>query len=284
MFAARAVLTAAGPDLGWETPGVGISDAAVVVVLMAAAGAATSWIVAYRTAIRHPRLEQPVIESRLGRWALDSRLPVGLAIGLKDALGKPARAAMAAAAVGLAVVAGVAALNMEATFAAEARERVSTSPLDTGVETPLGPLVLAPNVTSDEERLRPLVYGLEAVLLLVAGSTVFLATSLDARERRAESATLLASGFTPGQLALARSASTGATAILGVAVGIPAGIGFFYAVYGAANGSSDGAVIASWQNLALAGFFAFVLTAQLAFAAAVTSSKATSLPVALRLE
>lgn len=281
VFAARPVLSAAGPQLGAPSPGVTFWQGSAVVIVLVGIAAVISWSAAHRAA--HRALDVEELPPRLPwrRWDLDNPLPLGVTVGLGDAFRKPLRSIMAASVVTLAIVAAVAAVNMEATFTAQVHQESIVEGLPP-LDLP-GPIGDAPAVT-DEARLRPLAYGLEALLLLVAASTIVLATSLDARERRIESATLLATGFTPGQLASTGAAATAVTAGIGMLVGVPLGIALFLAAYSSSNGSSNGASLGSPLALILVDGLIVAFAILLAWLVSTASSRTTSITAALRLE
>jgi hypothetical protein len=177
--------------------------------------------------------------------------PATIVLGVKGVLARPDRTLSAAAALALAVSAAVAAVSMEQTFEAE-RARQATAatitqrPLvavDGGPQ--LGPPPPALATTTDEDRLRPLVYSLEGLLFGVAILELLLVASLDERERRREAGLLEAVGCAPRQIIVSDTLTALGRAALGVAVGAPLGLALFRVAYDAANGTSEGAASAS---------------------------------------
>jgi putative ABC transport system permease protein len=75
--------------------------------------------------------------------------------------------------------------------------------------------------------VRPVVYGLLAVLLAVGLVNLLATTMLTARERARDLATLKTLGMTPRQLHAGMSAGAGLLAILAVSLGVPLGLGLF---------------------------------------------------------
>jgi putative ABC transport system permease protein len=75
--------------------------------------------------------------------------------------------------------------------------------------------------------VRPVVYGLLAVLLAVGLVNLLTTTMLTARERARDLATLKTIGMTPRQLHTGTSAGAGLLAVLAVCVGVPLGLGLF---------------------------------------------------------
>jgi putative ABC transport system permease protein len=78
--------------------------------------------------------------------------------------------------------------------------------------------------TDERNGLRPVVYGLLAVLLAVGLVNLVTTTLLTARERARDIATLKTLGMTPGQLYVGTSAGAGLLALCAAALGAPVGL------------------------------------------------------------
>lgn len=246
---------AALPPLGVPPGGLGVENAVGVVVTVTAIAALVAAGTATRAARRRPATllygEQQERNSRLGRWSLQRGVPITLVLGAKDAFARRSRAVTTAGAVALVVMASIAALHMEATFrkaalAEDAGRSAPTMPARPGARPePLpglaGPLpldVIGDEATVDEAaRLRPLVYGLEALLIATALVNLLVSTQLDARERRREQAMLKALGVTPVQLSASRGIAACLVAAGGSVIGLPLGWAFFRGAYAAADGT-----------------------------------------------
>jgi putative ABC transport system permease protein len=94
--------------------------------------------------------------------------------------------------------------------------------------------------SSDADRLRPLVYGLDAIMIAVALITLLTTTLLGVRERAREIGVLKALGFTPRQLMAGVAANQLVLAVVALVIGIPLGLALFRIAYEAANGSAEG--------------------------------------------
>lgn len=214
-------------------------------------------------------LAPPLAAGRSRLHALGSRLglPATALVGIKDAFSRPGRASLTALSLSLAVAAVVAALAMEATFelANQPSSPTGTGPLlrDAAGE----PVIPEPApADADTARLRPLVYGLDAILLAIALVTLLATTLLGVRERARELGILKAIGFTPRQLIGGVAANQLVLAVVALVVGIPLGLALFRGAYVAANGSTeDMGTPALWQLLLLcplaAGAFAALAAA-----------------------
>jgi ABC-type antimicrobial peptide transport system permease subunit len=116
-------------------------------------------------------------------------------------------------ALGLAAISVVAALSMEATFDRSREIRAASAREAPAPEMPLGGFAFATvPPTADEDRLRPLVYSLTGVLVVIGIASVAATSLLSFRERRAEVGVLKAIGLTPRDVVFA--ATSGGIALL----------------------------------------------------------------------
>jgi ABC-type lipoprotein release transport system permease subunit len=190
----------------------------------------------------------PPARSRLARTVTAASLPVPFALGLKDLLARRHRARRLAGAIALTGAAIVFALSMQATLDAR-------------------PAGEASDVTKE---LPMLVYTLDAVLLVITGTTLIAVALLSVRERIRDYGVLKAIGLTPRQLASSLVSAHAAVALVAALASIPIGTALFVAVFGIAGGSSDDLVLAPWWWLALVPAATLLLVAA-----------ATSLPARL---
>jgi putative ABC transport system permease protein len=183
--------------------------------------------------------------SRLGRLADRLGLPVPLALGARDAFANRGRGVVTVLCLALAVGSIVATFGMEASLDA-APARQGTPPAKVG-GVPLGDPVPSP---SDAAALRPVVYGLDAVLLCVAIANLVATILLGVRERGRDLGLLKAVGLTPRQVVAAFLGSQAVVASLAAVSGIPVGLGLFRIAI-EASGSSDAFAYPAWWVLVL---------------------------------
>jgi putative ABC transport system permease protein len=228
-----------------------------------------AWSRAKRTTAAVLAPPRGAARSRLQAVAARFGLPPVALIGVKDTFARPGRAVLTALTLSLAIAAVVAALSMEATFAAASEPPAATRGVPSltdaaGEALPPDPV----RVSADEDRLRPLVYGLNAILLAIALVALVTTTLLGVRERAREFGVLKAVGFTPRQLLVAVMANQLVLTIVALLVGIPLGLLVFRVAYEAAGGRSDEiGSPAHWQLLVL-GPVAMAVFAALSAAAA----------------
>ncbi len=167
--------------------------------------------------------------SRLARAVTRSSLPLTMGLGLKDLLARGRRALFLAAAIALTGAVVVVALSVEATLDARPAGEVSDVP----------------------DELPVLIYALDAALLLITATTLIAVTLLSVRERIRDYGVLKAIGLTPKQITSTVVSAYAALAVVASLLAIPLGIGLYFALYKAASGTTDDAVLASWWLLAL---------------------------------
>ena len=186
-------------------------------------------------------LAAPAVRSRLSAPRLGDG--IALRLGLRQTLARPARAVAVLVALALGVGALTAALAMEATLTREdAVENAARATFPPPVDASgLGPSHADPVVVPDLGRaqVRPIVWGLNVLLLLVIVANVLATTLLGVRERARESGVLRAVGVTPRELSGSIVGSQVVLATIATAVGIPFGIGLFVGVYRLANGAVE---------------------------------------------
>ena len=167
-------------------------------------------------------------QGRPPRRSLLTRLPLGvpMLVGVRALLAGRARAVLLTAAISLTGAAVVFALSMQAAL----DDRPAGEPSDVPVELPA------------------LVYSLDAVLLLVALTSLVAIALLSVRERLHDFGILKAVGLTPRQVASTLVSPFAVLAGLAGVVSVPLGLGLFVVVYGASGGEGE-PVLAPWSWL-----------------------------------
>jgi ABC-type lipoprotein release transport system permease subunit len=237
-----------------DAPEVPAFDAARVLAVAAVALAAVALctlVPAWRAALRTTGsiLAGPAGSgggrSRLAALTERLGLPVSAALGARESFRHPARATLTTLSLALTVAAVVATLGMEASL------RVDAAP-PTAPEAAAGVPAWDPvdDDAGEAARLRPIVYGLDAVLLFVGGVNLLATVLLGVRERVRDLGLLKAAGLTPRQVTTSFVAAQGVLAALAVAIGIPLGLALFRGVI-EANGSADEFAYPAWWWLAL---------------------------------
>ena len=199
-------------------------------------------------------LEGAAPRARLTAPRLGGR--VALRLGLRQTLARPARAIAVVLALAIGVGGVTAALAMESTLNREAA--VESAGMVPGA-APSGQGSLAPNrpdpvAVSDlgRDQVRPIVWGMNVLLLLVIIANVLATTLLGVRERTRESGVVRALGMTPRDVTGSVVGSQAALAVLATVAGIPFGLGLFVGVYNLASGAIDPVLPPAWQVAALA--------------------------------
>jgi putative ABC transport system permease protein len=183
--------------------------------------------------------------SRLGTLAERLGLPVPLALGARESFRHSGRATLTALSLALTVAAVVATLGMEASLRVNS-EQPSAPEIAAGVPAwdPVD------DDAGEAARLRPIVYGLDAVLLFVAVLNLLATLLLGVRERVRDLGLLKAAGLTPRQVTTSFVTAQGVLAMVAVAIGIPLGLALFRGVI-EANDSADEFAYPTWWWLAL---------------------------------
>lgn len=219
--------------------------------------------------ILHGGLSRRAGHSRLGRLTRRLRLPLPVTLGVRGSFARPGRDTLTLLSLSLTVVAVVATLGMEAS-------------LDVAVTPPPAPALdgLQPDVPAwdpvDDDAgegatLRPIVYGLDVLLLFVGLVNLVATLILTTRERIRDLGVLKAVGLTPRQLLGSVLSSQVLLAGLAAIMGIPLGLALFRLGVGL-SGSADEFAYPPWWSLPLVAtgvvLAVAVLTAPLARRAA----------------
>jgi putative ABC transport system permease protein len=200
-----------------------------------------------------------VRRSRLGRLIGRTRLPVPASVGARGAFARRGRTILTVVALALTVTSAVATLGMEASL------DVATDP---GVAAPLPGLdTPAFDPVNDDAGegaiLRPVVYGLDALLLFVGLVNLIATLLLTTRERVRDLGVLGAVGMTPRQVTGSLVSEQVVVAAIAGLVGLVLGLLFFRAAVGMTGGSDEFAY-PSWWSLVLLVPALVVLVAALA--------------------
>jgi len=205
--------------------------ASCVVIPVLLAGALTSTRRSTRfsvlEAIRAGSSSPP--NSPLARAVTRSFLPLTVGLGLKDLLARGRRAVLLAAAIALTGAMVVVALSLDATLDAEAADGTTDIP----------------------DELPLLVYTLDTVLLLITVTTLVAVALLSVRERIRDYGVLKAIGLTPRQITSTVVSANAALALVASLLAVPLGVGLYLALAWITSGTTEDAVVAPWQTLAL---------------------------------
>jgi len=216
--------------------------------------------------------------SRLGGLGERLGLPVPAWVGARGAFSRRGRTILTVIALALTVTSAVATLGMEASL------DVGTDP---GVAAPM-PGLDTPRFdpvnddAGEDAILRPVVYGLDALLLFVGIVNLLATLLLTTRERVRDLGVLGAVGMTPRQVTGSLVSEQALVAVLAGVVGLPLGLLFFRGAV-ALTGGSDEFAYPSWWSLAL---LVPALVAFVVLLAAPLARRAAATPVgdALRFE
>jgi putative ABC transport system permease protein len=184
--------------------------------------------------------------SRLGGLVDRLGLPVPASVGARGAFARRGRTILTVIALALTVTSVVATLGMEASL------DVGTDP---GVAAPL-PGLDTPRFdpvnddAGEDAILRPVVYGLDALLLFVGLVNLLATLLLTTRERVRDLGVLGAVGMTPRQVTGSLVSEQALVAVLAGLVGLPLGLLLFRGAVGLTGGSDEFAY-PSWWSLAL---------------------------------
>lgn len=212
---------------------------------------------------------------RLVALAEKVRAPAWVAVGVSGSFRHRGRVLLTALSLALTVASVVATLGMEASLDVAADPGVA--PLVRGGETPLFDPV--DDDAGEGERLRPIVYSLDGVLLFVGLVNLAATLLLTTRERVRDLGMLKAVGLTPRQVTGSLVSEQVAVALIAGAAGVPLGLLLFRAGIELA-GSADEFAYPSWWSLAL---LIPAIVALVAAVAAPLARRAASLPVAAAL-
>jgi putative ABC transport system permease protein len=196
----------------------------------------------------------PIPTARLGRAIARVGLPPSATMGLKDLVARRSRAFWTAVAVAVTGAVIVATLQMRA-----------------ALHAPAGTVSDVPG------ELSTLVYSLDAVLILIAATTLVAVMLLSVRERIRDLGVLKAIGLTPAQITSGLLTAQGLLAALAALLSIPLGIGLYLAVLILTSGTVDGATLAPWWHIALVPIG---IAAAVAMITSVPARLAAQIPVA----
>ena len=213
-----------------ETPPLDLATVAIVLAIVLAAVAVSTAIPSLRAGrfttaeTLHGGLSASAGRSRLGRLADRLGLPVPVALGARASFARPGRTALTAFSLALTVASVVATLGMEASLDI-ATVPPPAPPLVEGLETPAWDPV--DDDAGEGATLRPIVYGLDAVLLFVGLVNLVATIILAVRERVRDLGVLKAVGLTPRQVGGSVLSSQAVVGTLAALAGIPLGLGLF---------------------------------------------------------
>jgi putative ABC transport system permease protein len=194
--------------------------------------------------------------SRLGSLVDRMGLPLPASVGSRGAFARRGRTFLTVIALALTVTSAVATLGMEASL--DVGTDPGTAPALAGLVTPAFDPV--DDDAGEDAILRPVVYGLDALLLFVGLVNLVATLLLTTRERVRDLGVLGAVGMTPRQVAGSLVSEQTLIAAIAGLVGLPLGLLFFRAAV-ALTGGSDEFAYPSWWSLVLLvpGLIALVL-------------------------
>jgi ABC-type antimicrobial peptide transport system permease subunit len=194
--------------------------------------------------------------SKLGGLVDRAGVPVPSAVGARGAFARRGRTILTVLALALTVTSVIATLGMEASL------DVGTDP---GVAEPV-PGLDTPRLdpvnddAGEEDILRPVVYGLDALLLFVGLVNLLATLLLTTRERVRDLGVLGAVGMTPRQVTASLVSEQALVAVLAGLVGVPLGLVFFRGAVGLTGGSDEFAYPSWWSVvLVVPGLIAVVV-------------------------
>lgn len=238
-----------------ETPPLDAVTVAFVLAIVLVAVAVSTAVPTLRAGRRttaealHGGLSGAAGRSRLGRLADRLGLPVPAALGARASFARPGRTALTAFSLALTVSSVVATLGMEASLDV-ASVPPPAPPLAEGLDTPAWDPV--DDDAGEGATLRPIVYGLDGVLLFVGLVNLVATIILAVRERVRDLGVLKAVGLTPRQVGGSVLSSQAVVATLAALAGIPLGLGLFRLGIEMAGGSDEFAYPAWWQLVVVA--------------------------------
>lgn len=157
------------------------------------------------------------------------RPPLPIGVGLKDLLARRSRALWMASAIVVTATAIVITLMVQAALNSRPSGEISDIPSE----------------------LPALIYTLDAVLLLITGTTLLTVTLVSVRERVRDFGIMKTLGFTPTAIAASLVGAHGVLAVIASIVSIPIGFGLYLGAYQLATSAGDETTaIAPWWWLA----------------------------------
>jgi ABC-type antimicrobial peptide transport system permease subunit len=243
----------------WETPmivaGAVLGTVALATILPAIRGTRASVI----QAVAAGRAREASRPSRLLRGTARFTALLPLTFGLRDILARRQRALLTVLALTITVAAVVAGLIMEERFKEEDREEAAavaaTPAVIPGRVDAAGDAVPRDPITStnpERERFRPVVHGLNGVLILLALANLLATSLLSVRERVRDFGVLRALGMTPGQVTASVVSANWVLGVGGALLGIPAGIALWRIVFALSEGGEGVYTLPNWGWTALA--------------------------------
>ncbi len=192
---------------------------------------------------------------RFGRAIARAGLPLPTTVGLKDLVCRRRRSFVTAAAVTVTGAVIVTTLQMRAALDATSAGKVSDVP----------------------KELPTMVYSLDAVLVIITGTTLVAVMMLSVREHIRDLGVLKAIGLTPAQVTSSLVSAQALLAAFAALLAIPLGIGLYLLVLMLTSGTLHGAVLAPWWYAALVPV---VVAAAVALTTSVPARLAAQVPVA----
>jgi putative ABC transport system permease protein len=154
-----------------------------------------------------------------------SRLPLVVALGLRDAFANRGRAALVVLALSLSVGTIVGSIGMERSL------RVASKPPPAPVVAGTPQWDPVDNDAGEGARLRPVIYAFDGVLVFVGGVNLLATLMLALRRRVRDLGVLKAVGVTPRELARSSTIGYASYGALAALVGIPLGIALLKLVF-----------------------------------------------------
>ncbi len=237
-----------------ETPPLEPGRTTIAVAVVLGLVALFTFVPALRAARRttaatlHGGLSSTAGRSRLGRTAERLGLPLAASLGARGSFARPGRATLTLLSLALTVTAAVCTLGMEASL-----DVATTPPPAPALDAKLADVPAWDPVDDDAAEgatFRPIVYGLDGVLLFVGLVNLVATLILTTRERVRDLGLLKAVGLTPRQLLGSVLSSQAILAVVAALVGIPAGLALFRLAIGL-TGSTDEFAYPAWWSLPL---------------------------------
>jgi putative ABC transport system permease protein len=206
------------PALTWRRVAIVAGVAAAVVLLAtvrpALRGLRHSTLRSLASGARPPR--RP---GRVARWAAAAGVPLVGVLGLRSAWRRPGRLLTNAAGLTLAVAMIVVGAGLRASLARLATQGAT--------DAPPGEALSAGAVGDLYDQVRAIVLGTAGLLLVLATVNALIVAAFAARDSARNHATLRAVGATPRQTVATLVASQLGACVLGVALGLPLGLGLW---------------------------------------------------------
>jgi putative ABC transport system permease protein len=235
-----------------ETPPFDLTQVAIVAAVALGAVGVFSFVPAFHAARRTTAATLSaatggnVRRSRIGRFVGRLGLPVPASVGARGAFARRGRTILTVIALALTVSSAVATLGMEASLDVGTDPGVA-APIQ-GLDTPAFDPVN--DDAGEDDILRPVVYGLDALLLFVGLVNLVATLLLTTRERVRDLGVLGAVGMTPRQVTGSIVSEQMLVATVAGVVGLVLGLLLFRAAV-AMTGGADEFAYPSWWSLAL---------------------------------